>query len=562
MAVYTVKDNATGKTVSFQWNAPQPPTEADFEEVFAAALGAAPEVQPTAAPTPAAPGGITGETPWGEVASRAVGNIPGNVMDIGRGLASLVASPVESAKAIYGAGKEAVGRAGESLAAGLPGQGMLAPVGPMAMRYTVDDAGNMVPIDDFRNVERLKRSIAEEPVSTALGVAGGVTGAGLGAKVAGKLAGSAALESTGSALSGIGSAIDPIQAAGRAVKLTGRTAARVAGETVGMTTGTGYGAIKTAMREAGTSPYVKALRGEVDQADLLGQARDAIHAIKDERSLKYRQQLADLQASGTTIDIAPIQAKLDNLLKQYGVKDTPDGLDFSRSTLDTSEVSRVTELVDTVRGWGSQPGDLAPAMMDTLKRRLDDFYSPSKNSRALVSSLRNEVKSAIEKQVPEYATMTAEYAKYTGLVKDIEDALSLKTTKATDTAIKRLTSALRDNNEFRANMLQSLNEYSGANLPGQVAGMALSPAIPRGLVGRGIASGIGFAALGNPQMFALLASGSPRVVGEFLNVLGMGKKAIGKIPTPPRPAITTLGILSDAANREEEENLYRLGGNQ
>lgn len=34
---YTVKDNTTGKTITFVWNAPEPPTDADFEEVFASA---------------------------------------------------------------------------------------------------------------------------------------------------------------------------------------------------------------------------------------------------------------------------------------------------------------------------------------------------------------------------------------------------------------------------------------------------------------------------------------------------------------------------------------------
>lgn len=40
---YTATDNSTGKSVTFDWNAPEPPTDADMEEVFAAARASAPE---------------------------------------------------------------------------------------------------------------------------------------------------------------------------------------------------------------------------------------------------------------------------------------------------------------------------------------------------------------------------------------------------------------------------------------------------------------------------------------------------------------------------------------
>jgi hypothetical protein len=45
MPQYTVKDNASGKTVTFEWNGAEPPTDADMEDVFAAAGSQAPESQ-------------------------------------------------------------------------------------------------------------------------------------------------------------------------------------------------------------------------------------------------------------------------------------------------------------------------------------------------------------------------------------------------------------------------------------------------------------------------------------------------------------------------------------
>jgi len=49
---YTVRDNTTGRTITFAWHAPQPPTEADLEEVFAAAQSARGDDDPLAGVDP------------------------------------------------------------------------------------------------------------------------------------------------------------------------------------------------------------------------------------------------------------------------------------------------------------------------------------------------------------------------------------------------------------------------------------------------------------------------------------------------------------------------------
>lgn len=51
MPDYTVKDETSGKTITFRWDGQEPPTDADMEEVFAAAQSAArvvPETKPAA----------------------------------------------------------------------------------------------------------------------------------------------------------------------------------------------------------------------------------------------------------------------------------------------------------------------------------------------------------------------------------------------------------------------------------------------------------------------------------------------------------------------------------
>src|SRR3990167_7289850 len=91
MPEYTVRDKTTGKIVTFRWHAPDPPTAADIEEVFAAAAQA-----PSRTPTPPAErtwadtatdllptaGGMTGGLIGGiggTVAGLGVGGVPGAV---------------------------------------------------------------------------------------------------------------------------------------------------------------------------------------------------------------------------------------------------------------------------------------------------------------------------------------------------------------------------------------------------------------------------------------------------------------------------------------------------
>lgn len=64
MPTYKVRDNQTGKVVTFKWNGDAPPTDADMEQVFVASRAAAP---PSAGPTlrlpsPSPPGIPLGET--------------------------------------------------------------------------------------------------------------------------------------------------------------------------------------------------------------------------------------------------------------------------------------------------------------------------------------------------------------------------------------------------------------------------------------------------------------------------------------------------------------------
>lgn len=83
MPNYTVKDAQTGKTITFAWNAPEPPTEADMAEVFQAAQGQAEPSAPAGGMLPTAGsflGSLAGTfvpVPGARVAGAALGGALG-----------------------------------------------------------------------------------------------------------------------------------------------------------------------------------------------------------------------------------------------------------------------------------------------------------------------------------------------------------------------------------------------------------------------------------------------------------------------------------------------------
>jgi hypothetical protein len=305
---------------------------------------------------------------------------------------------------------------------------------------------------------------------------------------------------------------------------------------MGKLTGTGTGATAEAVEagKTGASGFTDAMRGNISGEQIVESAQSALNAVKDQRRVAYQEVLKQLEGK-RAIDISPVRRKMDELLKNYGFKYSTDPttgevfLDSSRTALNKSGNKDVLEIVDMVKDWGKQKGDRTPLGLDTLKRRLDDFYSESKATRQLVSSLRSEVNGTINRSVPEYAEMTKGYAEATELIKDFEAGLMLRKQGMSgrvtaDKTLRRLISAMKDNNELRLDLLKVLGSKGNVDdLVGQVAGNAMSSPFPRGLAGE-TPFLIGEVAMAykllNPQWWPILALSSPRVAGEFLRVIG------------------------------------------
>ena len=291
------------------------------------------------------------------------------------------------------------------------------------------------------------------------------------------------------------------------------------------------------------------MRGDISEPEILQNFKDAVSDVKDQRSSEYQAALKKLP-SKQQVDITPIQQTLSDQLGKLNIKETPDGLDFSRSTIrDKAAQSDVQSIYDDVNGWGSQQGDNTPAGVDILKRRIDDTYSPSKTNRALVQAVKDSARQTLNDQVPGYQDMTQKYAAQSAFLDHLND-LSLDSSNP-GTATRKLTTALRQNNQYRAALVDTLGQYAGKDLTGQLAGLNLSKVAPQGLSravdlgsGAGILTAIGTHYL-SPLAAASMVATSPRLMGEVMNLIGkLPPRSLSTLPASQLFAMAAAGQVA------------------
>lgn len=317
---------------------------------------------------------------------------------------------------------------------------------------------------------------------------------------------------------------------------------------IGALTGVGSEVAETVAK--GAPETVSAMRKTTPESQIIQDFRDALQKVKDARGDAYRQALSQLPQN--PLDVAKysaIRSEIMQSLDKFGVKITKDGLDFSRSTLPTgADRKAVEEIVNDVMDWGSKQGDMTPLGLDTLKRRIDNYYSDTADVRAFVQGAKNKVRQFLNQEVQGYAKMTSDYEKASDFIKKIQQDI---VSKNEGTMSRRIFPALKQNNEYRKMLIEALEQYAPKTLKGEIAGHSMSQALPRGLMGPlagqsalHILAAIGSGSL-TPWAASSLLLSSPRLMGEVLNALGKvpagavtpaiaGAAAQSTIPPPPQ----------------------------
>jgi ribosomal protein S16 len=357
------------------------------------------------------------------------------------------------------------------------------------------------------------------------------------------------------------------KAAGKVADLVGTGASKA----LGLTTSAGSESI----RQAFTNPsdtQAAAMRGNMSPEQIVSDAKDALGQLKEDRGTAYRQQLAQVKESTLPQDTAPVNAALNKSLNDFGVKVLTDEsgkpmLDFKTSTIsDPAEQGRIQRIYNDVTNWQDTTG----GGLDTLKRRVGSEWSQNSDVRAFTQSVKSSIRGVLNDGIPGYQQMTSGYEQASNLINDIQKTLSLGDKASVDTAFKKLTTALKDNNEMRTELIGQLQDAGGKDLMGSISGYQLNPVVPRGVFGRGIdliAGGSiihGLAALFSPQTLAAFAVSSPRLVGEVARGLGLTKQAlvsgINALPTAIRSNVGRVATGSAFVNaRTAPQTKKQLG---
>jgi hypothetical protein len=435
----------------------------------------------------------------------------------------------------------------------------VAPSQATKMQIFGDVLGNALYFTPFGTIEA---AVSKLIPATVARIATGA-GVGLGVDVASRLSEG---QTTGVFRPGLGTAIGTaIPALGPAA----RGVSRIAGETLGGTTGAGYGAIKAGMEAAsqggkiGTA-FTESLRGGISPEQIVTEAKDALGSIIERRSEAYKNSLSTLKTATKTYDISPVQKKFSSLLQPYGVAVKNGELDFTRSPGLGRYSGDVNNMLKVLKDWGSKPGDRTVVGIDTLKQTIDDFRrgtAESKTLDSLVTALRNEAQGII-KDVPGYSDMVKNYAESTGLIKEIQRGLSLSDKAITDTAFRKLTTALRTNNEFRKQLVTELNQETGGLLIPKIAGQQLSETLPRGLARPLTSLGVAGATfgLGGLNLLITALATSPRLVGEIINALGVGAKGSKIILDALEKRLGAFQFPGDTILKKIQETPNKQGG--
>ena len=315
---------------------------------------------------------------------------------------------------------------------------------------------------------------------------------------------------------------------------------------LGAATGTGTAAMEAAVK--GAPELTQAMRGDISEGQVLENARAALQNIKDARGAAYRTEMAKVAANKQQLNTTPVWQNMLQSLQRYriGYATNPQTgqlmLDFGGSVIgEPGAQEEVRRVANDVWDWGTRPNtDNTPLGLDALKQRIDQQFTKDSRARAFVQEMKGQVRDILNK-VPNYQKMTESYARASDLLDNLGD-LSLES-KNDGTAIRKLTTVLNQNYEFRRELLDSLSRYSATgDIGAQVAGRQLSRWEPRGIrkafwstAGMGELAGLftGKIPLTPEVVAGLLVTNSlssPRITGEALRAAGRYAPQLKTIP--------------------------------
>lgn len=456
-----------------------------------------------------------------DVAKSAVSNAPSSAARMAKDIGQAIGHPVETAEGIASLGK-----------------GVLQKLGIMSGDDAVKNAdavGKML-VDRYGSVAGFKKTLATDPVGVLADVS---TVLGGGELAAGRMLGETA--GVTRALGTAARATNPLSVAAPVAKFGGRVAARG----LGITTGAGTEAVEQAFQagRAGgptSEAFTDQMRGNASPDSIVADAKAAVSTLRQQRGAEYVSEMRKLGGNTTVLNFNDIDKAVNNTVKTY-----------KGQSISPSVAKIQSDIRDIVDAWKQLPASdfHTPEGLDALKQKVGDIRDNTQYGtpqRVAADTVYNAIKKTITDQAPQYGKIMKGYQEASDQIKEIERTLSVNPKASVDTALRKITSALRDNvnTNFgkRKDLVKFLANAGADKLLVKIAGQALKSPTPRGVVGNVGMYGLGIEALGaiasaNPILAAKIVvaatAGSPRVVGEAAHAAGqvsklpLGKAALG-----------------------------------
>lgn len=442
---------------------------------------------------------------WSEVGESALKNIPSSAVNMASGITEAITSPIETGKTIAKIGAGAVQK--------LTGGGKYEPYAEAVRDFFKERYGG---------IENIKETISKDPVGFAADLSSVLTGGGAIASKVPKLTGAASKIST------VGKVIDPIsigmKTASKTLSGIGKGASYLAPEVLGVTTGAGSEAIKSAFEagKVGEKSFLKSLRSDADISEIITDAKNALTKMKSKEVSNYLSDMKNIKNDKTILNFDNIDNAISGAI---------DRAQFKGQTLNKETLDKVNNAKNLIDNWKSlDPVEFhTPEGLDALKKQvgdiLEDIPFEKKNARAAVGGIYNSIKDTINNQAPNYSKIMKRYEDALGEIKEIEKTLSLGNKASIDTALRKLQSVVKNNVQTnygqRLNLVKSLEEKGGSDIINRLSGQSLSALLPRGLLSSSLGAGVGIGSIiGNPSMLLSAPLFLPRAVGEAAYGLG------------------------------------------
>jgi hypothetical protein len=382
------------------------------------------------------------------------------------------------------------------------------------------DAVGQFMVDRYGSVDAIKRTLATDPVGVLADVSALLSGGGAilrGAGMAGRIEG---------AVSAAGRVADPLWQVGKVAEGVG---SRVVAPALGVTTGAGGEAIRTAARAgseggAAEAAFRAGQAGEVES--VVAETRNAVDSLKKQASAEYNKYKVGLGQQSAVLDFSDVDKAVANAVKTF----KPTGTNLPAVSLSERVDNLRSKIAQAVSEWKKLGPQYHTAEgFDALKQKIWDIGGdPAYGSaeRRAVGEVYHAIKQTIVKQDPEYAKAMSEYETAMTRINEIQRELTGKADAPAGPALRKIMSTLRDNVNtnygVRKKLLDVLAKNGAPNVAEKVAGAALQNWEPRGLA-RGVAGGefagsVLSAVAGEPRLagglFGAMAASSPRLVGE------------------------------------------------